>query len=390
MATFNLRRFSNPAVLRRIQPRLLLGLLETHRPYFAHQSLELPPQGDGTRIPYDELVGLLMSPESDMPPDLAEALWFIHEMSTDQAMDSLLREAELRRIPLTNDPDPTPADIAIQVWLHNREILERKHAEQYLTRPRSFEYFQSRSSATPSFEPPDADTLEALQNDLDDWFDLKKRGRGSKVFVFPKANEVWFLVRHGEPFRREGSLVDGEPSSVFYRPEKYDVAVYNETIGELRINARSKGEKHLYRTRLGLHLFGDEEYFPDSGKYTLEPLRRDGFAAVVCQDIEGMEWVKLTELHHFWGGLEQEVEIRKAQDLFLAFGRRDASIPEDPRLTQARFRIKFADAKTPRTITIKPPNVAQFTRDSDSDFIEEWLVRRGFVRSDGDGEDETP
>jgi len=45
---------------------------------------------------------------------------------------------------------------------------------------------------------------------------------------------VWFLVRHGEPFTRESIVKDGESSSVYYRPEKYDVLVYNPETGEIR------------------------------------------------------------------------------------------------------------------------------------------------------------
>ncbi len=57
------------------------------------------------------------------------------------------------------------------------------------------------------------------------------------LFMFPEADETWFLVRHGQPFRREGSIVDGESESVFYRPEKFDVLVYSSAASELRINA---------------------------------------------------------------------------------------------------------------------------------------------------------
>jgi hypothetical protein len=32
-------------------------------------------------------------------------------------------------------------------------------------------------------------------------------------------------------------------------------------------------------------------------------------------------------------------------------------------------------------VTIRPSNIAQYTRDSDGELVEEWLTRRGFVRS---------
>ncbi len=63
-----------------------------------------------------------------------------------------------------------------------------------------------------------------------------------------------------EPFTRESIIKDGESKSLFYRPEKYDVLVYSPENGEIRMNARSKGEKELYRTKFGLHLFDDSEF----------------------------------------------------------------------------------------------------------------------------------
>jgi len=130
---------------------------------------------------------------------------------------------------------------------------------------------------------------------------------------------------------------------------------------------------------IGLHLFGGEDFFPGTGKYTLEPLRTDGPAALVCTDVDGMEWVKLKEIHFFWGGSENEIEIRKASDVFAAFEARGRSLPAKSRIIRASFQVKFSDSKTPRTVTIRPSNIAQYTRDDDSAVVEEWLVKRGFI-----------
>ncbi len=50
------------------------------------------------------------------------------------------------------------------------------------------------------------------------------------------------------------------------------------------MNARSKGEKELYRTKFGQHFFGDSEFWGGKSKFTLEPLRegRRGFPPVDC------------------------------------------------------------------------------------------------------------
>ena len=236
------------------------------------------------------------------------------------------------------------------------------------------------------FQQPSTQTLAGLGRDLDDWFEKKKRGRGSRVFDYPKGDSVWFLVRHGDPFRREGSLNGGQSSSVFYRPEKYDVLVYEPALGELRMNACNKGEKETYRLALGRHIFGDEDFFPGTGKYSLEPLRTSGTASIVCTDINGMDWVQLKEVQYLWGGAQREIEIRKADDLFAALEARGRSIPAVAPILRASFQVKFTDGKNPRTVTIRPSNIAQYTRDSDADVVEDWLQRRGFIEHDEDGE----
>lgn len=376
MATYNLRRFSHPEGLKSIRKDHLLALLKPHRDFFSSRGASLPPPTSPDGLDYESLVHVFMNPDTDTPQGLADALYFIHEMATTEGMDELLNETEKKGVPLDEDPDPTPADVAVQVWLRDKDLLERKHAEQYLIRPRSFEYYQTNASPVPDFKMPNSKTLKALQGDLDNWFEEKKRGRGSRVFAYPKGNELWFLVRHGDPFKREGSMEGG---GVFYRPEKHDVLVYLPSIGELRMNAASKGEKELYRKQFGLHLFGNEDFFPGTGKYTLDPLRKDGPESLACTDIEGMEWVRLIEVQFFWGGAENEIETRKADDVFAALESRGRSMPAKVRITRARFQVKFTDSNSPRTVVIRPSNIAQYTRDHDSTVLEEWLLKRGFI-----------
>ncbi len=368
----------------------LLKFLEPHTPYFASRGLSLTSPNGSNGLDYERLVEVLMSPDTDTPKDLVDDLFFVHEMSTDEGMDLLLEVAQRNGISLDGNPDPTAADVAVLVFLQDRRLVERKYAERYLTRPRSFEYFQTEALPVPAFNQPSAQTLTALGHDLDGWFEKKKRGRGSRVFVYPKGESVWFLVRHGDPFRHEGSLDGGQTSSVFYRPEKHDVPVYEPSLGELRMNACNQGEKEIYRREFGRNLFGDQDFFPGTGKYTLEPLRRDGAASVVCTDIDGMDWVQLKEVQYLWGGAEQEIEIRKANDIFAALEANGRRMPYRARIIGASFQVKFTDARNLRTVTIRPSNIAQYTRDNDADVdvVEDWLTKRGFVEQDEDEDEE--
>jgi hypothetical protein len=240
----------------------------------------------------------------------------------------------------------------------------------------------------PVFKRPSNKQLGTLTSALDDWFEGKKRGRGARVIICEKNDEVWFLVRHGEPFKREESIDGAEASSVSYRPLKYDVLVYAPQIGELRINARSKAEKQLYRTQFGKHLFGDEDIFPGTEKYTLDPLREQSEAALACADINGIDWVKLKEVQIFYSGNPWEVVSRKSDDLFALLKARDRPFPESGRIIRAAFLVKFTDGKTPRSVIIRPSNIAQFTRDDDSLLVEKWLEARGFIRHLRGEEDE--
>jgi hypothetical protein len=386
MATYNLRHFSNPATLRSVAPERLLSFLSPYRGFLAGRGYEIPAAYAGEQIEYQRLIDIFMSPSEATPRELLDALFLVDEMSTHDGMDALIEAASRESIALDDGDEHSPADIAIQVWLQNSDILERKHAEQFLFKPKSFEYYQTNRDEPPVFASLPSATRQRLERELDDWFEEKRRGRGCRVFAYPDDREVRFLVRHGEPFKREESLAGADVSSVCYRPLKYDVVVYDRRLGELRINARLVGEKKLYRQLFGKHLFDDENCFPGTAKYTLEPLREYGADALACGDIDGIESIVLTEVDFAWGGAHGEVEIRKAADVFAALESRGRSMPERARIIKAVFKVKFADSNTPRSVKIRPCNIAEYTRDSDAGLLEQWLQLRGFIINEEAGQ----
>ncbi len=379
MATYRLRHFSSGHTLRSVAPERLLRFLDQYRGFFATRGYQLPAAELAGQIDHQRLVDVFLSPDTSSPRELLDALFLVDEMATPEGMNALIDAALQAGLELDPGDDHSPADVAIQVWLLDSEILERKHAEQFLFKPKSFEYYKSDRAQIPQFVVPSTATRRALERVLDDWFESKKRGRNTRVLVYPKDDEVWFLIRHGEPFKREESLQGAEVASVCYRPLKYDVAVYNRHLGEMRINASLVGEKKLYREQFGQHFFGDDNFFSINKKYTLEPLREHGLASMACGDIDGIESITLTEVHFLWGGAFKEIEVRKATDVFAALEARDRDLPEHPRLIKAGLKLKFTDSKTPRSVTIRPPNIAQYTRDSDAVILEAWLEQRGFI-----------
>lgn len=376
MATFNPRRFAQPDRLKEIAHSRLALFLHPFRDYLEGRGMTFPTNGGG--INYALLASILINPDDQTPNEMVDALYFVHEMATPEGMNQLLDAALEKDLALDHDPDSSPADIAVQVWLLDRALLETLHAKGLITHPRSFIYFSSRFKKR-KFVMPTEDTIQALENDMDTWFEEHRRGRSCKIAIFDQGQKVGVLIRHGRPTKREGAVKEGgEPSSIHYRPEKHDVVVYDQNANELAVNADTKGEREMYVAKIGLHFFGDEFYFPGGEKYTLEPLKMDGRAALVCSDVEGMEWIRLRLLDIQRGGQHGLIDTRKASDLFSAMDERGEKLSIATRLARATFEVKFAHAKRPRSVTLRPANNAQFARDEDSNILEEWMGMRGF------------
>ncbi|MBI5386787.1 MAG: hypothetical protein HZA90_19115 [Verrucomicrobia bacterium] len=384
------RRFSDPDTLSRIRPESLLAWLHPARDYLARRGMVLPGDGNGQAVDYARLAGVLMEPTADMPGELVESLHVILEIAEPAGMDAILEATAASGLTLAVGSDPAPADVAVQAWLLDRALVERLHVSLELTRPRSFQYFAAEADPLPAFVLPQAEQVAALEARLNDWYDARKRGRGARVFVFPQHGECWFLVRHGMPCRREGTMEDGQPGSVFYRPQKHDVLVYDPARGEMRLNCCGKSERAEFLKAFGLHLFRDERFFPGTAKYTLAPLVNDGRNCLACLDVPGIERVVLKEVEFFFPVKPRERVTRKSDDIFALLEKGRVEWPKPPgAITRATFEIKFTAAKKARRVTILPSNKALYGRDDDSLLVERWLAARKFIVEETDHEDAT-
>ncbi|MEA5087803.1 hypothetical protein [Solidesulfovibrio sp.] len=387
MATLNFKRFSHVDDLKAIHLDSLIRFLEPHAAYFAAKGFILPSEGSPDDFDYEALTSLFISTD-DMPPDLVEALYQVNEMATPEGMQDLLERCEEVGVELVLGEEPAPTDVAVQTWLQAPEIFERAHNEYQLDRPRSFEsFFNPAGIHVPPLKMPTLAILRAMEADLTEWFDRKKCGKTVKVMPFERDDGFWFLIRRGEPIRRQGAVLDGKSGSVVYRPEKHDVLVYTPALAELRISPVTKKERELYLKVFGNHLFKDESFFSERGKYTLEPLRRDGEDSLVCSDIEGIEEIVFQEVRIAWGGQYKEFETRRAEDLFAAYEERDKELPPHAPLILAKFKVTFANTKKTRKLVICPPNKINIKRHDDSTVLDAWMAKRGFILNQTSEED---
>jgi hypothetical protein len=95
--------------------------------------------------------------------------------------------------------------------------------------------------------------------------------------------------------------------------------------------------------------------------------------------VPGLEGVSFVEFQRYWGGNFKSIEIRKATDIFGALddGRH---LLAGGRMSTVVFKVKCSGSKRLRSVTIRPPNIARYDRDSDSELIETWLQLRGFIK----------
>jgi hypothetical protein len=413
-------KFSTPQTLKEIRRDLLLAWLRPFSGYLQNRGLFLPASESNHAIDYDKLAGIFMEPSPDMPGDLQESLFLIHGMATRPWMDRILEGLESNELDAGPEDELTPADVAVKAWLLDRGLLQRLHNFHEITLPRSFSYFSTDASPLPEFAGPTREQMARLEERLNAFFVAWRRGRGARLFAYqrldsdmeptaltpafgscgpsieqhaqvpdssPRASssiprEWWFLIRHGAPCRREGAMDKGEPTTVFYRPQSHDVLVYDATRGEMRVNCCSARERTVLLRIFGQCLFGRNDFFPGTAKYTLAPLVRRGRDSLACADVPGIEQVRLTEVEFFYENNPWKRVIQKADDIFTLIERSELSWPgHRGQIVRATFKVKFWRAKKPRRLTIVPCNKALYGCDDDSTLLEQWLEAREFVMS---------
>ena len=387
MPSLKLRKFSDPDWLRAIAPARLAAFLAPWRDHLADRGLALP-RPPGAALDVDALAKILMMPTAGTPADMVEALHLVQETDSTEDMDELLRAAAARGLAISDAPDVTAAEIAMEVWRLEPDILHARHAEILARRQQRFDYFAGRGGQVRKMPILTDELRRHIEVIFDDWFEAKRRGRGCRLLVFRHAPLVWVLVRHGEPMQREATQQDdGSAGTEFFRPLKHDVLVYDERTGEIGVSAGTQGERKLYLQTLGAMVFGDPDHFPQAKRFTLEPLVTYGADALTCADIEGIEAVRLTEYRVFFGGKYQETAVHRASDIFAAMAVRGReALPAEP--SAATFKLKFAESKRERTVVIRVPASARYERNDDAEVVEHWLRARGFLLSGAAADDD--
>lgn len=385
MPRHTLTHFSNPEILQTLAPETLCSLLAPFAEELKQQGIQIPTVETFCKDEAHELAILLTTVPQGVPEELLRMVYRIDAMATPAGMDELLR-----MMPELNPSwnQWTPIDVAIQAWQHDPHQFELIFANRQIgRRSRKFTSYDSLSDWQNCDVSPE--NVAQLEFEVSQEFQSRGRGEGVRLFLSHRDDEIWMLLRHGEPLRRESCLRDGQSASVLFRPERYDAIVLVRSTKELRINATSRWQKELYRRLCGTHLFGNPDFFPDGDRYTLKPLLEEGSRSLMTVDLPGIEAIKLIELEYFDRAPGLLGTKKWADDLFQMLGPELYSLPAEARLAKAKFLMKFRGASTWRTVTIAPPNDVKYALENDAANVEEWLEKRGFLLKRGEGSDET-
>ena len=376
MPSFSLRRFSEPETLKAGDPSILVAFLRPFSEYLQRRAFHLPDCATD-ELDYEHLSRVLLTPDELVPREMVDALYYVHELADEEGMDVLLDLIGDHQSKIEISPDATPADVAMLVWLKDPEILKRQHAKGYAFRPHRFEHFRSRTSGVaPS---GDDGLLIPLQDHLDDWFEKRKRGRGCQIFTFESSERLWIVIRHGEPYKREGSIRGGKSASEYFRPEKYDVLIYEPTTGTIAVHAKGVRLIDQYLYSIGVFFFGNSGFFPLKREVTLTPLLKYGADSLSFEDFSNIEDVKLSEITNVRAGLITEVNIKKSKDIFGALAKAGKQLPAFGEYTSAALKFTAKDRSTPGTVTLRPPHIVSYSRNEDREIMEPFLRARGFM-----------
>jgi hypothetical protein len=379
MSTFNPRRFVNVEILRQVDQDRLIEFLKKYEAYLRGRGFGFDKNEDG-ELDFKTLVAILLNPSEAVEDEFVDRLFLLHDVADEKRFDDLCNEAE--KLGLTPNADASPADVALQIMLFDANSLWKLHSELQILKPKSFRYFVSDSDPPEDFLLPTQEELDRMAAAMDPWFEEKKRGRGCGVYAVKDESEgkVCFLIRHGMQYRREGSIENGKSSSAFYRPEHYDVVIYDWRRNYLSVfnKSQAKSEREMYVRIFGATFFANVGEFYSDKLFTLDPLRQKGRDALTCVDIDGIDEVKLVELRVRYNGPFNDIRTWRSTDLFASLAASNDDFPTDGDIEVAKFEFKFAGTKRKYVVTIMGWQT-NYDRNEYASLVETWLVSRGFM-----------
>lgn len=391
------RCFSSVEALRRLDPQVLRELLALFPAYLTERRLALPDAATEENLDYPAIRDALMGER--VPAELDDILYLASLLGNARSWGIVERQAEEdRRILPTYLPKHGYVDQAVlaatEDWPKHQDFLAKANARARVHSRSSYVYYAPAMdyraryrNLTPEFmqEARDYLTEHFIQQGL---IEENRRDRATEIIPYDFEKEIWFLIRYpGKQSRQSVFDGRGEWTNFVGNPEQYDAVAYNKVYGDLRMNTHRKTEHAKYRIAFGRMLFDEANVFrPTARIVTLDPLlapRAEDLFNV--GDIEGLKMIAPIEVSfECWGMPPKEYTVKALDGETLLAGNEESPrvLPERA-LSVRRVVLAYQLSNSTRTgkLTLQVGNRVNYERDGDSVVVENWLRRRGFVRS---------
>jgi len=372
MNTISPPRLLKADVLREMKPAVLAAFLAPHAAYFSGLGFDPAAVASG-RADLDALAAALACPGLATPPELVEQIELLDlvagagsALNFEDAHHELLRELR--------EQDDCAADLAVKILLRAPWIAQREFNRQAMSARRSLVSFRVRPGM-PFHGVSDA-RIEAFRRFVSPWFAANARSAACAVHHECQAGGHGFVVRHGDPIRRIGTLgEDGSREPVLLRPERADIARFRPASGEWQVSGLGTRIQELYRQAFGAAFHGSPDALAFSKRYSLEPLR-DGPPALACDLNSTVQSAELASIKaELPGG--QTLALDGAP-VFAALDALDPRILAEAALIEAVISFKLALRRTRPRVRIC---LARDTilGDNAHPAIDAWLVEHGFA-----------
>ena len=264
---------------------LLRDFLLPFSDYFAARKFSITSETELDEEQFKKLARLLRTPTRAAPSELIEAQFHIDEVANDQGMEALILAYSKAGIPLPDDEQLTPVDLAMRTWIAYPDLLRRSNYERITTSQRSFRHYLNRHQKPMPFQLPTNEVVDAMTKRLATFNRDRHRGGGTALWMHDAGDVTAFVVRRGENLKR-GEYIEVESSRFqVARPAGYDTILIQKSLGELHVHASLISEHREYCRVFGEHLFGDEDFFPASELFDLGPIHDLG------EDIESPAFI---------------------------------------------------------------------------------------------------
>ncbi len=376
MASRKLRRLTKPEILRQVNPDRLHKLLTRFESHF--ETTELPVPKHPSDIDPERLAIHLSNTKRNAPHDLLDALFLIDQMATTTGRDATKRVLCENSNEFPTMHDWSHADVALEAWLIDPQLLSRAYASQLSTRNRTLQILLAVDGCTIVNDPASEEVRALIKAELGNRMDRLDRG-DVDVFTFQFDGGVRYVVQRGGAFERRGVWNRGQsPSTIGYQPLEYDVVVFDEVRCELAVKRDPVAEHDALREAFSSALTSDANAFSRSAVIDLEPIRTARKGCLWCRDVPGIRHVRLKAVKSSLNRSLKYTHEERAFDLFAAW---DNSYSRHPKghLLKAEFEFEFDDSLASRSVTLNRGASIRLTRDDDSEYVNQWMRSRGFV-----------